>query len=216
MRLKNNKAAGPDGFPAELFKVGCNKLVGCMHQPIYKIWLEESMSNDWNLSDLCPFLKKRDPMICANYRVINLPPHMRFLKPYCVNDWNHSASPPSTRFSHYVKSWKRPTKHKLTHTIFLSTKRLPSKPLKGACFAAMSKLDIPAKLIRLCRMTLSNSCSSVKIGMDLSEPFNTVRVFRQGDRLSCALFNFVKESVLRKAEVHCNGTIFLKSGQFLA
>ena len=76
--------------------------------------------------------------------------------------------------------------------------------------------DIPAKLIRLCRMTLSNSCSSVKVGMDLYEPINTVRGFRQGDPLSCDLFNFVMESVLRKAGVNRNGTIFQKSVQLLA
>ena len=35
MRLKNNKAVGPDGLPAELFKTGCNELVGRMHQLIY-------------------------------------------------------------------------------------------------------------------------------------------------------------------------------------
>ena len=33
-RLKNNKAAGPDGLNAELFKAGCDELVGCMHQLI--------------------------------------------------------------------------------------------------------------------------------------------------------------------------------------
>ena len=42
MRLKNNKAAGLDGLPAELFKTGSNKLVGRMPQLIYKIWLEKS------------------------------------------------------------------------------------------------------------------------------------------------------------------------------
>ena len=42
-------------------------------------------------------------------------------------------------------------------------------------------------------MTLSNSCSSVKVGMHLSETFNTVRSFRQGDPLSRDLFNFVME-----------------------
>ena len=61
MRLKNNKAAGPDDLPAELFKTGCNELVGCMHQLSYKKWLEESVPNDWNLSVLCPVLKKGDP-----------------------------------------------------------------------------------------------------------------------------------------------------------
>ena len=48
-------------------------------------------------------------------------------------------------------------------------------------------------------MTLSNSCSSVTVEKDLSDPFHTTQGFRQGDPLSCHLFNFVMESVLRKA-----------------
>ena len=80
----------------------------------------------------------------------------------------------------------------------------------------MSELGFPAKLIRLCRMTLSNSCSSVKVGKELFEPFDTVRVFSQGDPSSCDLFNFLLESVLRKAGVHLNGTISYKSVQLLA
>ena len=31
MRPKNSRAAGGDDLPAELFKLGCNELVGCMH-----------------------------------------------------------------------------------------------------------------------------------------------------------------------------------------
>ena len=52
--------------------------------------------------------------------------------------------------------------------------------------------------------------------MDLSEPFDTVQGFGQGDPLSCDLFNLVMENVLRKAGVHRNGTIFHKSIQLLA
>ena len=57
-RLKNNKAAGSDGLPVELFKAGSDELVSSMHQLIYRIWLEESMPSDWNFSALCPVLKK--------------------------------------------------------------------------------------------------------------------------------------------------------------
>ncbi|XP_062137632.1 uncharacterized protein LOC133846936 [Drosophila sulfurigaster albostrigata] len=72
MRLKNNKAAGADGLPTELFKAGDEELIRCMHQLFCKIWLEESMPNDWNLSVLCPVLKKGDPTISTNYRGISL------------------------------------------------------------------------------------------------------------------------------------------------
>lgn len=39
--------------------------------------------------------------------------------------------------------------------------------------AAISKFDIRAKLIRLCKQTLSNTKTSVRIGKDLFEPFDT-------------------------------------------
>ena len=52
--------------------------------------------------------------------------------------------------------------------------------------------------------------------MYLSEPFDTMRGFRQGDPLSWDLFYFVMENVLRKAGVHRNRTIFHKSVQLLA
>ena len=54
-----------------------------------------------------------------------------------------------------------------------------------------------------------------KVGKDLSEPLDTVRGFRQGGPLSCDLFNFLLESVLQKAGVHRNGTVFYKSVQLL-
>ena len=65
-------------------------------------------------------------------------------------------------------------------------------------------------------MTLNNSCSPVKVGLKLSEPFDNIRGFRQDNRLSCNLLNFVMESVLRKAGVYCNATIIQKSVQLFA
>ena len=79
----------------------------------------------------------------------------------------------------------------------------------------MSELDIPVKLITLSRMKLSNSCSFVKVGMNLFQPFDTVRSFRQSDSILCYLFNFVIESVLQKAGVHRNGINFQKSVRLL-
>ena len=64
-RLKNNKAPGADGIPAELFKTGGQELIKRMHRLLSKIWSEESMPSDWNLSILCPIHKKVDPT-CLN------------------------------------------------------------------------------------------------------------------------------------------------------
>ena len=77
-----------------------------------------------------------------------------------------------------------------THHLFINYKAAFDNPIRDRVFAAISELDVPAKLIRLCKITLSNSCSSLKIGMDLSEPFDTVRAFREGEPLTRDIFNF--------------------------
>ena len=93
-----------------------------------------------------------------------------------------------------------------THHLLVGHKTAFERPIRDHVFAAMSELGIPAKLIRLYRMTLGNSYIFVEVGMNLSKPFDTVRCFRQDYPLSCDLFNFVMESVLRKAEKHRNWT----------
>ncbi|XP_067633297.1 uncharacterized protein [Eurosta solidaginis] len=67
-RLKNNKTAGADGLPAELFKYGGEKLVRRMHQLLRKQWADECMPDDWNLCILCPVHEKGDTANCTNYR----------------------------------------------------------------------------------------------------------------------------------------------------
>ena len=52
--------------------------------------------------------------------------------------------------------------------------------------------------------------------MVLSKHFDIVRSWEQGEPLSCDLFNFVMENVLRKAEGRLNDTILQKCVQLLA
>ena len=231
-RLKNNKAAGADGLAAELFKTGGVELIRCMHQLISKIWLAESMPNDWNLSVLCPILKKGDPTICANYRGISLisiaykvlsSVLCERLKPYTktlIGPYQCGFRPGKSTIDQIFtlrQILEKTHENQIdTHHLFVDYKAAFDSPIRDCLYATMSEFGIPAKLTRLCRMTLSNTCSSVKVGNDLSETFNTDRGFRQGDPLSCDLFNFIMEGILRKAGVHRNGTIFYKGVQLLA
>ena len=80
----------------------------------------------------------------------------------------------------------------------------------------MSEFGIPVKLIRLCEMTLKNSQCVVKVGSDLTEPFDAKRGFRQGDSLSCDFFNLLMETIICAADLRHNGTIFYKSVMSLA
>ncbi|XP_049294081.1 uncharacterized protein LOC125769401 [Anopheles funestus] len=55
----------------------------------------------------------------------------------------------------------------------------------------------------------------VRVSNMLSESFESHRSLRQGDGLSCLLFNIVLEGVMRSAGFDIRGTIFTRSYKFL-
>jgi hypothetical protein len=71
-RLKNNKSAGTDGIPAELLKAAGTNFISAFHLLLQKIWIAESMPEEWNFSTICPIHKKGDRKMCSNYRGISL------------------------------------------------------------------------------------------------------------------------------------------------
>ena len=77
------------------------------------------------------------------------------------------ASPPLTRLRQTLE--KIHEKQVDKQHIFVDYKAAFESPLRDRVYAAMSELDLPTKLMRLCRMTFSNFCCSVKVGIDLSE-----------------------------------------------
>ena len=75
----------------------------------------------------------------------------------------------------------------------------------------MSEFGILDKLIRLSEMTFRIAECVVKVGSDLTEPFDAKRGFRQGDTLSCDFFNLMMEKIICAAGLKHRGTIFYKS-----
>ena len=56
----------------------------------------------------------------------------------------------------------------------------------------MELIDLASEpSIWLCEMTLKNAECIVKVGNNLSEPFDAKRGFRQGDSLYCNFFNIL-------------------------
>lgn len=233
-RLKDNKAVGEDSLPAELFKSGGEVLVEHMYHLIRCIWLEECMPHDWSNSVVCPILKKGDPTACSNYRGISLLPIAykllsgvlcEKLKPIVdpqIGAYQCGFRPGRSTIDQIfaLRQVLQKTREQQigTHHLFVDFKAAFDSPSRHSLLVAMGMLGIPAKLIRLCEMTLTNTRSSVKIGKDISEPFSTERGFRQGDQLSCVLFNILLDRVIRNAftDEIPNGVIYSKSTMLLA
>ncbi|XP_062840465.1 uncharacterized protein LOC134299981 [Anolis carolinensis] len=69
---KNNKASGPDGIPAEIFKTGGPELIQQFHQLIEKVWVIEKIPADFKDATIINLFKKGDRTDCGNYRGISL------------------------------------------------------------------------------------------------------------------------------------------------
>ena len=187
-RLKNNKAAGADGLPAELFKAGGDELATCMHQLINTVWLKECMPDDWNLSVLCPVLKKGDPSVCIGCRGISLIPIAykvmssvlcERLKPILENligPYQSGFRPGKSKTDQIftLRQILEKTQEMQIDTdhIFIDYKAAFDSPIRQKLLDAMAEFGIPAKSIRLCRTILTDTKSSVKIGTNLTEPFS--------------------------------------------
>jgi hypothetical protein len=79
----------------------------------------------------------------------------------------------------------------------------------------MDEYGFPGKLTRLIKATMDGVQCCVKISGGLSGSFESRRGLRQGDGLSCLLFNIALEGVMRRAAYNMRGTIFNKSSQFI-
>lgn len=101
------------------------------------------------------------------------------------------------------------------HHIFIDFKAAYDSIAKVELYKAMCEFGIPNKLIRLCRMTMTNIHSQVKLSGSLSRPINTYNGLRQGDGLACILFNLALEKVIRDSKISSRGTILVKSSQIL-
>ena len=79
----------------------------------------------------------------------------------------------------------------------------------------MYTLEIPAKLVNMCGITLADTNSLVKVNDEKTDPFKTTKGFRQGDGLSCDLFNICLEAIIQAASIDTSGTIYNKALQIL-
>jgi sorting nexin-29 len=71
----------------------------------------------------------------------------------------------------------------------------------------MKEFKIPQMLTGLVRATLKHVKCIFKMQNNVSEPFGTSMGLRQGDALSCILFNLALEKVVRDSEIETKETI---------
>src|ERR1700744_6583628 len=79
----------------------------------------------------------------------------------------------------------------------------------------MKELGFETKLTRLVKATLESTKCRVKVQNDMSDVFAVLEGLKQGDALSCLLFNLVLEIAIRRAGIQTNKTLMNGTVQVL-
>lgn len=229
--LKNNKAPGIDGIPAELVKKGGIVVVEKLHELITKIWMEEYLPNDWKEAIICPIHKKGDKLRCENYRGISLlsigykifttsiknklePISERLLGEYQAG-FRRERSTTDQLFTLkqlLEKCWERNVN---IYQIFVDFKQAYDSIQRKKLLQILLELGVPAKLVRLIQLTHLDTNARVRVQNTLTDAFQVNQGLKQGDGLAPMLFNLALEAVIRKTSIQRNYTLVNKSAQVI-
>ena len=220
---KNNTATGMDGCPYELWKAlhqrhlersaknkisfDITKILTNLFRDIQEYGVEEKTS--FALGWMCPIYKKKDQTEISNYRPITLlntdcKLFTKVLAQQLIDDIETMVHNDQTGFIpkrtifNNIRLAKTILKYtEITHEdgaiVALDQEKAYDKIRHDYLWAALERFNVPQNFIQTVKALYSHAHTHVAINGKLSRPFKITRGVRQGDPLSCALFNLAIE-----------------------
>ena len=104
-----------------------------------------------------------------------------------------------TIYTAFVKYLRRNgNTKKAVHQLFIDFKIAYGSVWRAVLYNILMEFDIPMELIRLIKMCLNETYSTVRVGKHLSDRFTIKNGLKQWDALPLLLFNFALEYVIRR------------------
>jgi hypothetical protein len=204
-RLKNGRAAGPDGIPPELLKCATGPVAAALHSLILMVWREGRVPAEWRDGIITALYKgKGSKADCGNYRPITLlsVPGKVFahvllarIKPLLLTNRRPQQSGFTTGRSaadavlalrllaEIHREFGRPL-----DVIYIDLKAAFDSVDRAALWKSLEGIGAPAVIMDLIRDLHTHTTSRVRVGDEFSPVISTTSGVRQGCVLAPDLF----------------------------
>jgi ribonuclease HI/exonuclease III len=217
-KTMDSQFSGPEDTPQS--QRGCD-IVWILTQVFQDIEVN-GMDADARLNEGCmsPIFKKKDPENIANYRPITLlnTDYKIFTKALSTKLSETAPHVINTDQAGFIKGRSIFDQVKTTKLVIdymtrserpgaivaLDQEKAYDKILHPYLWAVLRKFGFPENLIKTIQSLYDNASTTVMINGELSDPFLVIRGVRQGDALSCLLFDLAIEplaEMIRKSSL---------------
>ena len=212
--LKTGKAPGVDMVTAEEIAAAGEYGVDVMYQLCSRIWEEERFPEEWKQSVIIPIYKKKDKLVCDNYRGISLLCHaeklmasiiLRRIKPRTEEilteaqaGFRANRSTIDQLLSLRLLAEKYMEHGKDLYICYVDFQKAFDSVWRQGLWQVMRHLGYDCKIVKLLEGLYKATKSSVRVGSsgEVSNWFETLVGVLQGCVLSPLLFNIMLEVVM--------------------
>uniref|UniRef100_A0A803SKV5 Reverse transcriptase domain-containing protein n=1 Tax=Anolis carolinensis TaxID=28377 RepID=A0A803SKV5_ANOCA len=208
--IANNKAAGDDGIPAELFKILEGDAVKVMHTICQQIWKTQDWPSDWKKSMYIPISKKGNAKECSNFRTVALISHASIVM-LKIQQYMEQELPNVQ--AGFRKG--RGTRDQIANICWIMKEAREFQKNIYFCFIDYFKafdcvdhnkpwhvlggMGIPSHLVCLLRNLYKDQVATVRTDHGTTDWFKIGKGVWQGCVLSPSLFNLYAEHIMRHA-----------------